>query len=66
MRARPDGSYPTLEEARVAARDFIEKMRGLQTEATAKIARFEAFDAATADQIIIVGDASLRASDIPR
>jgi hypothetical protein len=64
MRARADGTHPTLEEARVAARDYIEKVRALQTEATAKIARFEAFDAATAEQITIVGDSSLRVSDI--
>jgi hypothetical protein len=66
LREQPDGRYPTIEEARTGAAQFIKKMRGLQSENTAKIARFEAFDADTAEQLTIVGDSTLRVTDLAR
>ncbi len=64
MKKRADGTYPTLEEARVEAKAFIKKMLGLQGDQTGKIARFAPLDASTADQFVIVGDDSLRVTDI--
>jgi hypothetical protein len=66
MKAGKDGAYPTLAETRGLAKDFIERMRSLQGEQTGKIARFAPLDSATADQFDVIGDSSLRYSDIAR
>lgn len=64
MKKRPDGTYPTLQEARIEAKEFIQKMLRLQGDQTGKISRFAPLDANTADQFDIVGDSSMRVTDI--
>jgi hypothetical protein len=64
LKPRPNGSYLTLEEARVEAKSFIQRMLQNQGPQTGKIARFAPLDASVAGWFTIVGDSSLRATDL--
>ena len=65
MKAKQDGSYRTLDEARDDARAFIEKIISLPSKDRGKLMRFSRFDIAIARKLIIIGSADLRLTDLP-
>ena len=64
MSSKPDGSYRTLEEARVDAKTFIHDQIALQGPTTGVTSRFAPIDQNVADWFTIVGDSSLRVTDL--
>ena len=64
MKQKPDGSYRTLLEAKADAKAFIQRQLSLQGPQTGKIARFAPIDQFVAGWFSIIGDSSLRVTDL--
>jgi hypothetical protein len=64
IKPKSDGSYRTLEEARVDAKAFIQRQLSLQGPQTGKIGRFAQIDQSVAGWFTIIGDSSLRVTDL--
>lgn len=64
MKPKSNGSYRTLEEARIDAKAFIKRQLSLQGPETGKIGRFAPLDQYVAGWFTIIGDNSLRVTDL--
>ncbi len=66
LKAKPDRSYRTLEEARVYAREFIENRIAQGYTGQGEIGKFMPLDARVAGWFKIIGDSGLRVTDLGR
>jgi hypothetical protein len=63
LSSKPDGGLRTLEESRVFAKQFIDRRLKTQPDTLGEVAKFGVFDPDVADELSIIGDKNLRATD---